>query len=116
MKKQKSKYAPGKHPNSLKNLKKGGWKPGQSGNPKGRPKGIKYISEAIKEQLENNPALLDELARKLIERAMKSDNALNIIFERTEGKVPIGLIGNGEVTIRVVYDNDRSATSESRET
>lgn len=33
------KYAPGRHPNSLANLRPAPrWKPGQSGNPKGRPK------------------------------------------------------------------------------
>jgi len=90
MSQQKAKYPKGKHPNSLANLT-GAWKPGQSGNPKGRPKGIKYISEALREQL-SNEELVNELAKKLIDRAKKSDSAITIIFERTEGKVtqPIG--------------------------
>lgn len=91
MAKQESKYARGKNPRSLANLKKGGWKPGSSGNPAGRPKRIKYISEALREQL-GDEAVVDELAKELIKRAKKSDNALNLIWERTEGKItqPIG--------------------------
>jgi len=91
MAEQKAKYPKGKHPNSLANLRLG-WKPGQSGNPKGRPPGIKYVSEALREQLANDPALVDMLAKKLIERAQKNSNDLNLLFERTEGKVtqPIG--------------------------
>lgn len=35
----------------LENLEKGKWKPGQSGNPKGKPKGTKHISTWIQEML-----------------------------------------------------------------
>jgi hypothetical protein len=97
---EKKKYAPGKHPNSLVNLKKGGWKPGQSGNPEGRPKGIKYVSEALREQL-GNEALADELAKKLVERAKKSDSALSIILDRTEGKVTLPIGGDPNMPIVV---------------
>ena len=63
MAEQKAKYPKGKHPNSLANLKSK-WKPGQSGNPKGRPKGIKYISEALRDELED-PDIADKLAKAL---------------------------------------------------
>lgn len=97
----KSQYARGKHPNSLKNLKKTGWQPGQSGNPAGRPKRIKYLSEALREQLAD-PKVADELARELIKRAKKGDTALNMIWERTEGKVtqPIG----GDPNMPIIID------------
>jgi len=39
------------NPNSLKNLDKGKWKPGESGNPKGKPKGSKHLSTYIQEAL-----------------------------------------------------------------
>jgi hypothetical protein len=99
MPEDKIKYAQGKNPNSLANLKKARFKKGKSGNPAGRPKGIKYVSEALREQLvlgtEEKPSIrtkADKLAKNLIERARKSDTALSIILERTEGKVtqPIG--------------------------
>ena len=35
----------------LENLEKGKWKPGQSGNPKGKPKGTKHLSTYIQEAL-----------------------------------------------------------------
>jgi len=119
--KQKSKYAHGKHPNSLANLAKQ-WKPGQSGNPKGRKKGIKYLSEALRDLL-SDEKLVNELANALIKRAKKSDNALNIIFERTEGKVtqPIGGDPNMPIVTQIVAhipeenngSNDSSKQSDS---
>jgi len=88
---EEKKYPPGRHPNSLANLKKGGWKPGQSGNPEGRPPNIKYVSEALRERLVkgelDNVTLADLLADSLINRAKKSNVALNILLDRTEGKV-----------------------------
>ena len=35
------------NPNSLKNLERGRWIPGQSGNPTGRAKGVVYPSELL---------------------------------------------------------------------
>ena len=35
------------NPNSLRNLERGRWKPGQSGNPTGRAKGVVYPSELL---------------------------------------------------------------------
>ena len=103
---EKSKYPPGKHPNSLETLEKGrrSWQPGKSGNPNGRPKEIKYISEALREQL-SDVNLVNELAKELIKRAKKSDNSINIILDRTEGKVTQPIGGVGEITLRVVYDD-----------
>ena len=96
MAKLKSKYPKGKHPNSLKNLKL--FRIGQSGNSKGRPKGVKYISEALREQL-GDKATVDELAKELIKRAKKSDSAINIVFDRTEGKVTLPIGGDPNMPI-----------------
>ena len=89
MAKRKSKYLPGKHPNSLETLEKGRrvWQPGKSGNPKGRPPGIKYVSEALRDLLASDKTLADKLARKLANRALKNSYDLSLLFERTEGKV-----------------------------
>ena len=100
--KEKKQYPPGKHPNSLKNLKP--IQPGEARNPKGRPPGVKYISEALREQLANKRAKIkspaDQLAHNLIERAEKSDSAISIVLERTEGKVtqPIAETITGDIT------------------
>jgi hypothetical protein len=100
MAQEKPKYAHGKHPNSLANLNRR-WKPGQSGNPNGRPKGIKYISEALRDLLASDEKLADELARNLANRAKKSDSAINIIFERTEGKVTLPIGGDPNMPLVV---------------
>jgi len=120
MAKQESKYPVGKHPNTLANLAKGrgegkGFTPGQSGNPAGRPPGIKYVSEALREQLANDPTLVDKLAKKLIERAEQNSNDLNLLLDRTEGKVTQPIGGTGEITLRVVYDDSDRIQSTSAE-
>ena len=113
MSKPKSKYGWGKHPNTLANLAKSrgegkGFKPGQSGNPKGRPPNIKYVSEALRERLASGDlddvTLADLLADSLIKRAKKSDFALNIILERTEGKVTQPIGGEDGKPIEVLID------------
>lgn len=112
---ENKKYPPGKHPNSRKALKEHGFKSGQSGNPKGRPKGIKYLSEALNKGLKD-AVVVNKIAQRIIQDAQAGNyNAIGMIFERTEGKVPLGLTGQGEITIRVVYENDRSQAQESRE-
>lgn len=51
----------GKHPNSLKNLEKNKFKPGQSGNPGGAPKGWRPISNIVRDFLCKN---LEEIEPK----------------------------------------------------
>lgn len=80
------------NPNSLKNLEGHKWKPGQSGNPKGRKPGIKYVSEALRDLLADGKgltkeALADALAKNLVKRALKNSYDLSILLDRTEGKV-----------------------------
>ena len=102
MAERKVKYAPGKNPNSLAALRKGGgWKPGQSGNPKGRPPGIKYVGEALRDLLEADPNLAHRLAKSLAKRALKSDAAISIVFERTEGKVTQPI--EGQITADITF-------------
>jgi len=120
MEKQKAKYPPGKHPKTLANLAKGraegkGFKPGQSGNPKGRPPGIRYVSEALRDLLASDEALVDKLARNLANRAKKKSYDLNLVFERTEGKVTQPIGGGGEITLRVIYDDSDRIPSTSAE-
>lgn len=62
------------------------WKPGQSGNPSGRPK-KKLLDWAIQEELEAlDSAEAVKIAKALIQLASKDVQAAKLIAERTEGK------------------------------
>lgn len=63
------------------------WKPGQSGNPRGRPK-KRLIDEALEELLASNDSeAARDVAAALLKRARKGDlRAIQLIAERTQGK------------------------------
>ena len=66
------------------------WKKGQSGNPRGRPKG-RSITDALRKLLDegiDGKDLVDALAKKAYAQAMKGDfRFFNMIIERLDGKV-----------------------------
>ena len=67
------------------------WKPGQSGNPSGRPKKL-HITDALRTELERegSDGLANDaaIARKLVEMAREGHlQAIREIADRTEGKV-----------------------------
>lgn len=94
---KKKKAEPGKHPNSLKNLKS--IKPGQVLNPKGRPKGSLQIPPLLNRLLNevstkqyNGKARklthLEHIGRKMIELAEDGDKgAAEVLFGRLEGGI-----------------------------
>lgn len=63
------------------------WKPGQSGNPSGRPR-KRLLDWALEEQLEAlDSAQAAVIAAKLLKKAANGDvRAAQLIAERTEGK------------------------------
>jgi hypothetical protein len=63
------------------------WKPGQSGNPGGRP-GKRLIDEALEDLLASNDSeAARDVAAALLKRARKGDiRAIQLIAERTQGK------------------------------
>ncbi|MFC1916898.1 DUF5681 domain-containing protein [Chloroflexota bacterium] len=75
------------------------WKPGQSGNPKGRPKNTVYISEMLRDQLDQVPETINgkpntmtwrDLICESILRAAVRGNQPAItkeLLDRIEGKV-----------------------------
>jgi hypothetical protein len=70
------------------------FKPGQSGNPQGRPPGSKNLSTILKELLEEEVDIDGEklpfktaIIKKLIFKAHRGNlRAIQEIFDRTEGK------------------------------
>jgi hypothetical protein len=77
------------------------WKPGQSGNPAGRPKGAVSIVRLMRNVLEENG---EEAARKIalaiIEKAKAGDpKCAEIVLDRIDGKVTQGLeVEGGGIT------------------
>lgn len=65
------------------------FKPGQSGNPAGKPVGAVSIVAAIKRQLREKPELLEELAASVISNAKQGNAvALRQVLDRLDGPVP----------------------------
>ncbi len=82
------------------------WKKGQSGNPRGRPKG-RSLTDALRKLLDegiDGKDLADALAKKAYAQAMKGDfRFFNMIMERLDGKVADQHQADHEHTITVVY-------------
>ena len=67
------------------------WKKGQSGNPNGRPKKDRCISDILREQglniIDGKHTNLQLIVEKLYEKASGGDlKAIDMIFDRLEGK------------------------------
>lgn len=92
------------------------FKPGQSGNPAGRPKLDPPITSYLREILEQKisekkkPETNKELiAQAIIMHAAKGNSGyLKELLERLEGKIPQGVfVPEGQaITLRVKYDRD----------
>jgi len=76
------------------------FKPGQSGNPKGRPKGS-GITDRLKKLLEKEDGkIADALAQSIISAALRGDyRFVKEILDRVEGKVTDKLDIDGEVRV-----------------
>lgn len=90
----------------------GRWKPGESGNLKGRPLDKKYISEALKDLLANNPDLLKEVVESILKEVKRGNvQAFKELTDRTEGKVADKIEGTeNPVTIILRPARDRDGT------
>lgn len=71
-------------------LKEFQWKEGQSGNPKGRPKGSFSIKDLVRQHLERNPDDLIEFVKHFIEKNRE------LAWQMIEGKPPQDLTSGGE--------------------
>lgn len=79
------------------------WKPGQSGNPAGRPKS-KPFKDALTEAIRDLG--LKDAARALVVKANTGDvGALKELADRMDGKVPQGIVGDDDeapITLRTI--------------
>jgi len=90
-------YKRGEHPNSRKNLEKGQFKKGQSGNPHGRPRKELCITTILQKKL-NQPCDKDPtvtwaewLAKRALELAGTNPTYFSQLLDRVEGRVPQAL-------------------------
>lgn len=92
------------------------WKPGQSGNPKGRPK--KQLTDMVYAKILNSPEnrkAIEESVKKIVTGGrMASVLMLREMAERVEGKVEQSVNVNAEVNISLaeVIQERRKAISE----
>ena len=62
------------------------FKPGQSGNPKGRPKKGYSITEWFQEMLDSKPEVKDAIGKSIVEKALKGDpTALKLVWNYMDG-------------------------------
>lgn len=94
------------------------FKPGESGNPKGKPKGTRSLSTILKEMLDEDIEVIegssktkkkfaDVIVRQLMQKANKGDiKAIQEIWDRMEGKAKqtIDQSNTGDVTIKVIRE------------
>lgn len=90
----------------IENLKP--WKPGQSGNPNGRPPKGQALTDLMREMMEENPNIKKAIMAKLMEGAAKGDIAfIREVLDRIEGK-PIQKNENKIVTdLQLGYEHSR---------
>jgi hypothetical protein len=94
-------------------------KPGQSGNPAGRPRNL--LGEALRSRLDglapDGRPMADHLAEALLQLALQGDiGAFKVILDRVDGKVVAASpIDPEPTTIQVIYlpDNGRGDGPES---
>ncbi len=94
--------------NGHENIEPHKWKPGQSGNPKGRPK-TDSITKAIRKLLDdgiNGESLYEAIAKVAVQKALQGDRHFwQFVIDRCDGKVADALNQSGEVEVVVRYED-----------
>lgn len=111
----------GRNPNTLANIQKKSWKKGQSGNPKGRPKGSKDRATIVKKWLTaevdiENPltgkdqkiSVEDAMVLAMAQAAIEDKNvaAYNSLKDELYGKLKDSHESTGELLLKVLYGDD----------
>ena len=93
---------PEKQIENKRKLPHSAWKPGQSGNPNGRPPKGLALTDVMREMLEKNPEIKQEILKKLLAGAAKGDLAfIKEVLDRIDGKpnVTADIHNTGEVVV-----------------
>ena len=106
---EKKQYAPGKHPNSIKNLKP--CKKGETHNPKGRPTNRLCLTSIAREKLGQpcphvkGKTWAEYLVDQWLEKAVNNTVYFCELIERLEGKVtqPIGGEDGKPIEVSIDY-------------
>lgn len=63
------------------------WKPTQSGNPKGKPKGLRSWHTVLRERLESGKITMEQIGDAILKKAKRGDTkAIDLIWNRMDGK------------------------------
>lgn len=85
-------------------LKEHQWKPGQSGNPKGRPPNPLSLTALLNAKLASNPEDANAIVDALIALGKRSDmRAIEMTFDRNDGKVVERHQIEGEMPVRIQF-------------
>jgi len=80
------------------------WKPGESGNPRGRPKKDVCLTTLAKAALEADPELAQKAVKKWLDQVVKGDAvARRELLDRLEGRVPVPVQAKIETTGTVSF-------------
>ncbi len=88
------------------------WKPGESGNPRGRPVGSGMLTDALKRQLDSQiddgRTKAERLAEVIVSAALEGNaQAWKICWDRIEGRVTEPPSDpDRKLQVQVVYSND----------
>lgn len=85
-------------------VKKHLWKPGQSGNPKGRPVNPLSLTSLLNKKLQEHPELADAIVNALIALGKGKDmRAIEMTFDRVDGKVVERHQIEGDFPVRIQF-------------
>lgn len=81
----------------------GRFRKGQSGNPTGRPPGARALTTLLREMLSENDFAAARwiVARLVLQSAEGATEATKLIFDRTEGKVALPIVGDEDAPIPI---------------